>query len=293
MVEQWRRFVADGTADTNSADTTETAVNTAGLTVPDWAKSIIQAVFDLGDITQTAAESISGFLRIYNDNNTIDPLYFPLPVIPANLAAAAAGQMHFPVTVPVLQNVDKNDVIRMASAFDLATTGVHVIGGHLLLSSDEVPVRIHARTMASTAIGDALAQSAKVDIETLAGKTSALLGIWGYQNVGGTMVAAESTQPYGRVESSLPGWLEQRLPLNHINACLGADSYAITKPVLYYYKENGIQLEDYFDGFHKRILGKRPFPVTGRQAFSCSAQHTRDPDDTIDAIFRLGLIWKE
>ncbi|MDD1679402.1 MAG: hypothetical protein LUO93_09520, partial [Methanomicrobiales archaeon] len=132
-MDKWVRIVADGTADTSSTDATEVQIGT-GVTVPSWAKSVLAAQFALGDITMTTAEDIAGYFRLANDNNTIDPLNYPMPVIPANLAGAAAGQMHFPVTVPVMQKVAESDIIRMYAAFDAATTGVHLFGGYLLFS---------------------------------------------------------------------------------------------------------------------------------------------------------------
>lgn len=290
MTEQWARIVADGTADTASNDTTEATIG-SGIAVPTWAKSIIQAVFSLGTITMTTAEDVAGYFRIDNNANTIDPLNWPMPVIPANLAGAAAGQMHFPVSVPVFQNVTPNDTINIKAAFDGATTGVHLFGGYLLFSSRPAPFRLHAQKMAATAIGDGLSESSQVNIETLADKTSQLLGIWGYQNIGGTVVAADGSEPYMRVKASLPNWVEQRLPLNVENACLGADSYIVTKPVVYLYQNSG--LWDFFNGFHTRMLGFENFPVNGRQSFTFSAQHTRDVNDSADAVFRGGLIWRE
>lgn len=290
-MDKWVRIVADGTADTNSADATETQIG-SGVAVPTWAKSVLQGIFALGDITMTTAEQVSGYVRVYNDNNDVEPLYFPMPVIPANLAGAAAGQMHFPVSFPIMQNVSPNDTVRMAAAFDAATTGVHTIGGYFLFSDQPVGLRLHCQKMAYTAVGDALAQSAMVDIQTITDKTSQLLGILGYGVVGGTAVAAESGDSYMRVNSVLAGWQEQRLALNHENAGLGADSYIITQPVAYIYRDQK-ELMDWFDGYHKRWLGMRSIAVKGKETFTFSAQNTRDPDDTMDRGFRGFLLWKE
>lgn len=292
MVEQWVRIIANATADQNSSDTTETPIGTTGVKVPTWARSVVQAAFSLGTITMTTAEDVAGYFRIYDDNNNIEPLYFPMPVIPANLAGAAAGQMHTPITVPVLQPVVANEILRMAAAFDAATTGVHLFGGYFLFSDQPVGRRIHCQKMAATAIGDALAESGEVSIETLDTKTSKLLGIIAYHNQAGTSVAAEGTEPYLRVKSRLSGWQEQQLPLNIINASLGADSYAFTKPVCYLYKDVW-NLKEYFDGFHHRILGLQSVNVRGKETFTFSAQNNRDVNDNIDSIFRAFLLWQE
>lgn len=292
MVDKWVRIVADGTADTASNDTTETQIGT-GVTVPSWAHSCLAARFHLGDITMTTAEDIAGYFRLANDNNTIDPLNYPMQVIPANLAGAAAGQMFLsPITVPVMQNVEPNDIVRMYAAFDAATTGVHLFGGYLLFSSDAAPMRLHCQKMAATAIGDALAESASVDINTLAGKTGDLLGILGYVNAAGTMVAAESVDAYMRVKSAAAGWQEQRLGLNHENAGLGADTYVVTAPIAYLYADQK-DLLDWFGGFEKAMLGAKSFHIGQKETFSFTAQNTRDPDNNIDAVFRGFLLWKE
>jgi len=290
-MDKWVRIVANGTADTGSNDTTETQVG-AGVSVPTWAKSAIQGVFALGDLTQTTAESVSGYARVYNDNGTIEPLYMPLPVIGASLAGAAAGQLHFPTSFPILQNVEPNDYLRLGAAFDIATTGVHLLGGYVLFSDKPVSGRIHCQKMAYTAIPDDISESSVVDIKTLAGKTSKLLGILGYAVIGGTAIAAESGDSYLRVKSDAAGWQEQQLALNHENASLGADSYQITQPVSYVYKDVwGIQ--DYFDGFHKRVLGMSAFPVKDIETFKFSAHNTRDVGDTMDRGFRGFLLWQE
>lgn len=290
MTFKWKRLTALGTAGTNSSDTTETQV-ASGVAVPTWAKSVVQARFCVDTLTMTTAENVSGYFRLYNDNNSIDPLNFPLPVIPANLAGAAAGQMNFPITVPVFQNVESNDVIRVAAAFDIATTGVHIFDAHLLFSDEPAPYRLHAQKMAATAMSDGLTESAAVDILTLTGKTKDLLGIWGYAVSTGTVVAAEGIAPTLKVISDLKDFQQQEMPLNIENASLGIDSYIITQPVVYLAREVGLQ--DLFDGFHKYMLCNRAVPVGGKQTFTMSAYHNRDVGDTIDAYFRAGLIWRE
>lgn len=290
-MDKWMRIVANATADTNSNDTTETQIG-SGIACPSWAKSVIAGIFELGDVTQTTAESVSGYVRVYTDNNDVDPLYYPMPVISANLAGAAAGQMHFPVSFPIMQNIGSNDTIRMAAAFDIATTGVHRLGGYFLFSSKPSPIRLHCQKMAYTEIGDALAESTSVDIQTISEKTSRLLGILGYGVIGGTGVAAYCGSSYMRVKSALAGWQEQQLALNHENACLGADSYTITMPVVYLYKDSWA-LMDWFDGVHKRCLGMDSYPVKGKETFSFTAQHTHDPEDTQDRGYRAFLLWQE
>lgn len=292
MVEKWVRIVANGTAATNSNDTTETEIG-SGVTVPPWAKSVLQGRFTLGTITMTTQEDLAGYVRIYNANNDIEPLYFPMPVVPANLAGAAAGQMHSPVWFPVMQNVTAGDTLEMAAAFDAATTGVHVFDGYFLFSSQPVGLRIHSQKMAITAIGDALAESAEVTIKTIANKSSKLLGILGYANIGGTVVAAEGIEPYLRVKSDLEGWQEQQLPLNVLPASLGADSYIQTKPVAYLYRD-AAALRDWFDGFHRPWLGvSGPALPSSPTTFTMSAQHIRDPDNNVDANFRAFVLWQE
>lgn len=292
---KWKRLVALGTAGTAAADTTETQVAT-GFAVPSWAKSIIQAVMTVEYEALTTAENVSGYFRVYDDSNVIDPLNFPLPTVGAQIAAAEAGHLSFPVSVPVLQNVNPENIIRVAAAFDVATTGVHKFDAALLFSDQPVGVRLHAQKSALTAMQDDLTESNTVDISTLANtgqtkKTSEILGIWGYHVSTGTMTAAESTHAIMKVKSALAGFQEQEMPLNIEPSSLGADSFCITKPVVFL--PLGSPLRELFDGFHIRSLGHKGIPVDGKETFTLSAYHGLDPNAGTDCQFRGGLIWRE
>lgn len=295
MVFKWKRMVSLLTAGQAAADTTETQIGT-GIAVPTWAKSILQAVMTVEYEALTTAENVSGYFRVYDDSNVIDPLNFPLPTVGAQIAAAEAGHLGFPVSVPILQNVEPNNTIRVAAAFDVATTGVHKFDCALLFSDQPVGVRLHAQKSALQAMQDDLTESTAVDISTLANtgqvkKTSALLGIWAYALSTGTMTAAETTHAIMKVKSPLAGFQEQEMPLNVEPSSLGADSFCITMPVVFLPLKS--PLAELFDGFHKRCLGHSDIPVDGKETFTFSAYHGLDPNAGTDCQFRAGLIWRE
>lgn len=289
MVFKWKRLIALGTAGTAATDTTEVAIG--NFAVPTWAKSIIQAVMTVEYEALTTAENVSGYFRIYDDSNIIDPLNYPLPTIGAQVAAAEAGHLSFPVSVPLFQNVEPNNIIRAAAAFDVATTGVHKFDIALLFSDQPVPMRLHAQKMAATQMQDDLTESTAVDISTLTNKTSEILGFWAYAVTTGTTTAAESVHAIMKVKSALAGFQEQEMPLNEEASSLGADAFQITMPVVYLpYKS---PLNELFDGFHKRCMGNSNITCKGKETFTFSAYHGLDPNAGADAFFRAGIIWRE
>lgn len=292
---KWKRLVNVGTAGTAAADTTETQVAT-GIAVPTWAKSVVAARFAVLYEALTTAENVTGYFRVYDDSNVIDPLNFPMPTVGAQILAATAAHMSFPVQVPVFQNVEPNNTIRVAAAFDTATTGVHKYDAHLLFSDQPVPMRLHAQKSASTQLADDLTESATVDISTLANagnakKTSEILGFWGYADTTGTMTAAESTYATLKIKSNLAGFQEQELPLNEEGSGAGGDSYCITMPVVYLPYRS--PLNELFDGFHKLCMGNTGIQCDGKETFTFSAYHGLDPNAGNDAFFRAGIIWRE
>lgn len=290
---KWKRLVALGTAGTAAADTTETQVAT-GFAVPSWAKSVVQAVMTVEYEALTTAENVSGYFRVYDDSNVIDPLNFPLPTIGAQLAGAEAGHLSFPVSVPVFQNVEPDNIIRVAAAFDINTTGVHKFDAALLFSDQPVSMRLHCQKSAAQQMQDDLTESTAIDVSTLANtgsqkKTSEILGMWAYAVSTGTTTAAESIHAWLKVKSNLAGFQEQEMPLNEEASSLGADAFQITMPVVFL--PYGSPLRDYFDGFHKRMF--QAFPCDGKETFTLSAYHGLDPNAAADAYFRAGLIWRE
>lgn len=292
---KWKRLVALGTAATAAADTTETQVAT-GVAVPTWAKSVVQASFTVLYEALTTAENVSGYFRVYDDSNVIDPLNYPLPTVGAQILAATAAHLSSPVSVPIFQNVEPNNIIRVAAAFDVATTGVHKFDACLLFSDQPVPMRLHSQKCALTAMADDLTEGTIVDISTLANagavrKTSEILGFWGYAVTTGTMTAGESTHAVLKVKSNLAGFQEQELPLNLEGSAAGGDSYCYTKPVVFLPYRS--PLRELFDGFHLRCMGNSGITCDGKETFTLSAYHTLDPNAANDAQMRAGIIWRE
>jgi len=289
MPSQWRRIPKDDGAVTNSADTTETQIG-VGITVPSWAKSIKAIRICHTLITLTTDEEIAGYIRIYNDNNTLEPLYLPLPIAQCLTGALGTHIGYEPIVVPLEASVTPNDTLRLACAYDAATTGVHTMHGYVLFSTLPAKFQMHAQksavqTQSTTSV---TAAATPADIETIAGKVSGILGAWGYVVAGGGITAAQSVTGYVKIKCGALGWLEQEMPLNIQPSGLGTQITPNTKPVLMIHKS---LIED-FPISGATIL---PFPeifnLETRQTFTFVGY--MDGTNTAAPTARFGLIWKE
>lgn len=282
------RIIKDKTAAQVSADVTETEVG-SGVAVPNWAHFLLYGIVTLQTLALTSGEAVSGYVKILNDENTIEPLNMPLPVHSASVAGAVGSHLAEQVMFPILQPVTPTDIVRAKFAFDAATTGVHLVDVDLMFLSAKPTTleKIHAQKCAFTPMGVALADGTAVDIETIAKKTRDLIGIWAYMVAAGTEVAGEGLGGHLTVESTLKDWQKQQLRLNMIGSGLGTSFVSQTKPVVYGIKE----LLDLFDG-----VSKRPLPsinIGQRQAFTFTPYNDRDVGDAIVPTFRAALIWNE
>jgi len=233
MTIQWRRIPKDDGAVTNSADTTETQIG-AGISIPNWARSIKAVRICHTLVTLTTDEEVAGYIRIYNDNNTLEPLFLPLPIAQCLTGALGTHQGYEPIVMPLEAGVSPNDTLRLACAYDAATTGVHTMHGYVLFSSAEPRFHIHAdksavQTQSTTSVTPA---ATAVTIDTIVGKTSAIIGVWGYFVAGGGITAAQSVTGYVKIKSGATGWMEQELPLNIQPSGLGTQIQPNTKPVI-------------------------------------------------------------
>lgn len=279
---QWQRVIADGTAGTASDDTTEKEIGS--LTVPEWARSIIQALALVHTTTATTTEDISGYFRIANDQNTIDPLNFPLT--PAQMLVE--GQLH-PIiaSYPVLNNVVKNDTVRMYAAFDSAMTVDDTFDGYVLFSSNPSPIHLHSQKCAVTQGSDDLTAGTPVTISTIAGKTRQLLGIGGYVVAKTGLLTVESLLGHVIVESDAVGWLKQDLQIGDIAGNL-TNHHPMIHPVFYVHDS----IKPYFDGqFLRKWL--EPFPVSTKMDFTFTYYNDRDPNVGVDPVMRCFLLWQE
>jgi len=283
---QWARLPdADG-ALTASADTTETQIGT-GLRVPNWAKSIIAVKTIHTLLALTSQEGTSGYLRLNNDENTIEPFYLPLPLC-KTLTGAIGTHVIEPLVVPTEIKITPNDILRAYSAFDVATTGVHTMTAYVCFSSREARFNEHIQksslqTMSSSAVTRPTVQT----ISTISGKTSQILGMWGYALA--NITAAESQSSYALVESNAAGWLTQRIPLNYLGSGLSTQITPITRPAF---------------AVHKELFNEQPH-ISGGQveafpdAFPCKTAENfnfygmMDGGNTVAPYGRFGLIWKE
>jgi len=281
-VFQWQRLIADGTAATAGSDTTE--VEIGNVTVPEWARSILQAVALIHTTTPTTTEDVSGYFRIANDQNTIDPLNFPLT--PAQMITEGPLRC-VNAAYPVLNNVTKNDTIRVHAAMDSAMTVDDTIDCYLLFSSQPSPIHLHSQKSALTAGSDALTAGTKVTINTIAGKTSALLGIGGYVQASSAMTIVESLLGHVTVESEALGWLKQDLQIGSMHGGLTNNDQEL-RPAFYVID----QLREWFDGV---FLRKWPtaFPISTKIGFDFIYYNDRDVADTLDPKFRAFLLWRE
>lgn len=282
---QWQRLIADETAGTTSTDTTE--VEVGNVKVPGWARSVLYAKGLYHGTVMTTTEDLGGYFRLVNDENTIDPLNFPLP--PAGgLAGAASSLITLPVTVPAFFDVTPNDTLRMYAAFDSAMTVNDIFDGYVCFSNKSAPMKMHIQKTAFSAGTDTLAGSAEVTISTIAGKTREILGIIGYVTAGSAFTVSESLCGHLVLKSVALGWVDQDLNIGNITGSLGADTNFLNMPFVYATK--GL-LED-FDGFAKSVWPD-PFPLTGKEDFTVKYYNDRDIGNNIDPSWRMFLIWRE
>jgi len=282
MVFQWQRVIADGTAGTAGTDTTE--VEVGNVTVPEWARSILQAVAIIHTTTPTTTEDVAGYFRIANDQNTIDPVNWPLT--PAQMITEGPLRC-VNAAYPVLSKVTKNDTIRVYAAMDSAMTVDDTIDAYLLFSSQPVGTQLHSEKCALTAGSDALTAGTEVTINTIAGKTRELLGIGAYVQASSAMTIVESLLGHVKVESDAYGWLTQDLQIGSMHGGLTNNDQTLW-PVFYVVD----QLKEWFDGV---LLRKFPeaFPVNTKMGFKFTYYNDRDIADTLDPKFRAFLIWRE
>jgi len=282
MVFQWQRVIADATAGTTGTDTTE--VEIGSLTVPEWTRSILQAVALIHTTTPTTTEDVSGYFRVANDQNTIDPLNWPLT--PAQTITAGPLRC-VNAAYPVLSNVTKNDTIRVYAAMDSAMTTDDALDAYLLLSDQGSPMHLHSQKCALTAGQDDLTAGTKVTINTIAGKTRDLLGIGAYVQASAAMTIKESLLGHLTVESEALGWLKQDLQVGHLHGGLTNNDQTLW-PCFYVVDE----LREWFDGV---LLRKWPssFPVNAKMGFDFIYYNDRDIADTLDPKFRAFLLWRE
>lgn len=283
---QWARLPdADG-ALTASSDTTETQIG-AGLRVPNWAKSIIAVKTIHTLLALTTQEATSGYLRLNNDENTIEPYYLPLPLC-VTLTGAIGTHIIEPLVVPTEIKITPNDILRAYSAFDAATTGVHTMTAYVCFSSREARFNTHIqKSNLQTLSQSAVTRPTVQTISTISGKTSQILGAWGYAIA--DITAAESQSAYALIESNAQGWLTQRIPLNYLGSGLSTQITPITKPAFAVNKElfneqhmiSGGQVEAFPDAF----------PCKTAENFNFYGM--MDGANTVAPVGRFGLIWKE
>jgi len=285
---QWKRL-PDADADlTNSADTTETQIG-AGIKVPNWARSIKAVRILHRLVTLTTDEEVAGYLRLNNDEETIDPLYLPLPIAQCLTGALGTHHGYEPIVFPLELAVTPNDIVRAYSAYDAATTGVHTMVAYLLFSSNPARFHLHAQKSAvQTQSTSSVTKAAAVaTIATIAGKVSGLLGIWGYLVAGGGITAAQSVTGYVKILSDAAGWLEQNIPLNIQPSGLGTQISPNTKPVVAVHR-------DLLAEFDLQGVTKLPwpdiFPVSVPENFNFYG--VMDGGNTAAPTGRFGLIWR-
>jgi hypothetical protein len=285
MVMQWKRLPDNDAAGKASSDTTE--VEIGNLTVPEWARSIIAVHIHPILLALTSDEEVSGYFRLVNDENTLDPLNFPLPIA-QTLTGTTGTHFTFPVTVPCFHDITKNDTLRVYMALDAATTGAHTYQAYVLLSSRAAPFQMKAdKSDVVSASTSANTKSGTVTtINTITDRTSEILGVWNYFVSAGGITAGQTVGGYIIVESDLAGWLTQRIPTNIMPSGLSTVIQELTQPVI----SVPPLLRPYIDGLHY-VPWIEPFRTTGKQGFKF--ENIMDGTNTNAPKGRYGLIWKE
>lgn len=291
MVMKWLRLPANDAALTASADTVETQIGT-GITVPDWAHSIKALRICHTLLALTTDEEVCGYIHLYNDNNTLEPLYFPLPIAQALTGALGIHNGYEPIIMPIEAPVTPNDVVRAACAYDAATTGAHTMTAYVLFSSQSPRFHLHSQTAAiqTESTTSVTAATTPTNISTIAGKTNAILGAWGYVVAAGGITAAQSCTGYVHIKSSSLGWQEQEMPLNIQPSGLSTQITPATKPVMMLHKSiyqdvlpQGVTLEPFLEEFGLPSQAVTVFSFVGYM----------DGTNTAAPTMRFGLVWKE
>lgn len=284
MTFKWMRLPDADAAGKASADTTE--VEIGNLTVPNWAKSILSMHVHLTYLRLTTDEEVAGYVRVHNDENTIDPLNFPLPVV-QTLTGAIGTHIVFPITYPAIHAVTPNDILRVSAALDAATTGVHTLQAYMLLSSKSAPFNLKAQKSAVVAASTtANTVAGAATLSTIANRTNGVLGFWNYIVAAGGITVDETVGGYITVKSSADGWQEQRIPTPQLASGLSTQITPITAPMICSVKE----LLDRFD-FVSKTPFPEIFPLTKKEDFNIT--NLMDGTNTAAPSMRYGMFWKE
>lgn len=283
-MHKWLRLPALHAAGTNTSDTTEVQIGT-GLTVPNWAQSIRALAAHLVLLAATTTETVAGYIRLTNDNNTIDPMNFPLPLVTFLSGAIGPHNVLDHITCPAIHDVTPNDIVHAYTALDAATTGVHTIQAYILFSSHKAPFNVQAQKSAVIAGSQtANTEAGSATLETIANKVSAILGIWNYMYAYPT--AAQTCGGYVKVASAAEGWQEQLIPTNMIPSGLSTQVTPITRPLFCATEEILKELSGY-----EKLPFPDPFPIKTREGFVFT--NYMDGTNTVAPAGRYGLIWKE
>jgi hypothetical protein len=289
-MEKWMRLPADDAAGTNTNDTTEVQIGT-GLSVPSWAKSIKALHTHLIYLALTTKQTIAGYIRAANDENTIDPLNFPLPLVTALTGAIGTHVVENQVTIPVEASVEggKGDTLRLYAALDESSTGVHTIQGYVLFSSDAAEFEMHAEKTASTA-GSATANTkgTVATLSTLANRCSRVLGFWNY--VYSYPTVDQTCGGYVSIESSVPDWQKQEIPTNTIPSGLSTQVTPFTKPV--FAGDPKWLLEHGLSGYTV-VPFKHGIAIPNKAKSDFKLAFWMDGTNTVAPAGRMGIIYKE
>jgi hypothetical protein len=287
---QWIRLPDKDVASTASNDTTETQIGT-GFQIPPWAKSIKAIRIAHTLLALTTNESVSGYLRLNNDGNDLEPFYLPLPLA-QTLTGAIGTHMYEPIVYPTEIPVTVSDYIRAYCAYDKATTGVHTMTAYALLTDQAAKFTMHAQksalqTLSTTEVTMPTVQT----INTIANKTSGILGMWGYHYPDGGITAAQTATGYMLVRSNAQNWIDQRIPLNLYGSGLSTQITAPSKPVFAstpFWDTNTYE----FSGITKLAFPSE-FPIPKNAQIGFDFYGLMDGVNTSAPKARYGLMWHE
>jgi len=277
------RLPANNAAGTATNDTTEVQIG-AGLSVPDWARSIRSLHYHLITLAITTKESIGGYIRLVDDKNTLDPLNFPLP-ISTGLGTTIQNSSIDSITVPCDHNVAENDTIRAYAALDEISTGVHTIQAYIGFSSHPASFQMKSQksaVIAASAVANTEAGTAT--LSTIAERTSAILGFWNEFHTYPT--AAQTMGGYMKIASSAKDWQEQLIPTNMLPSGLGADLEPAACPMFAVPTSLGQRMNAV-----NWVEFPEEFPLKTKQDFVCT--NYMDGTNTVAPAGRYGIIWRE
>lgn len=236
MTSKWSRIPANDAAETANADATETQLGT-GINIPSWAKSVKAIKYQVKPMVLTTDEEVAGYVRLYNDNGTIEPLYLPLNIM-QTLTGAIGTHITEAICMPLEVEVTGNDTLRAAMALDAAVTGAHTYSAEVLFSSEKARFKLHSDRTTVQALqttSDTPAATA-VSINTVSGKISAVVGAWGYMVAAGGITAGQSCLGRVKIKSAAKNWMEYELGLNLQASGLSTQIGTFTKPVIAVHK---------------------------------------------------------